>query len=623
MNAREPHRSDPDARTTSDANSPRRGDDDGAQPPAADPRPAQGTAQSGEGAPSSSGPRTDRPLDAAGPMPRVPVPTVPVPNAPAQSAGTGRIPVPVPARPAAGSSSERNSGRTPGRTPGRGAGPARSGTKPGKSPAAQSRPTTDGLPKTEPLTPAELRATTSAKRMLRNLVRGEQPPTAPLSIVDRLAGSPYANPTIRVGGVDESARKTIDFALRLAETMFRYGAGALEVETSIIAVTAALGLKNVEVDITNQSVSINYAPKDQTPITLLRVVRSWTSNYAGLSEVHQLVSDIAAGGVSRKEANKRLDEILKRPKPFARWMVTLAFGVFAAAFVGVLGGGILASSIAFVSSLVVDLVSRQLARWRVPDFYATAASSFFVTFLALLLWRFGANIAPSIVVAGGILLLLPTGRLVSAVQDAINGFPVTAAGRLLSAMLTFGAIVSGIGVAFVAGNLTGMPDINVTATFPPAYDFWFQVVLVAVSLVAITVTEQSPVRLVLPTMAVGIVGYFVLLGIAQIGVGDRMGPAVSAVVIGFLARVVALRMGAPQLVVAVPAALILLPGLRIFRSMYTLTINGDDFLNGAGGMLNAVAVVLGIAAGIVLGDSLARPLTSGLSSNERRRTRRR
>lgn len=73
-------------------------------------------------------------------------------------------------------------------------------------------------------------------------------------------------------------------------------------------------------------------------------------------------------------------------------------------------------------------------------------------------------------------------------------------------MLTFGAIVSGIGVAFVAGNLTGMPDINVTATFPPAYDFWFQVVLVAVSLVAITVTEQSPVRLVLPTMAVGIVG---------------------------------------------------------------------------------------------------------------------
>ena len=126
----------------------------------------------------------------------------------------------------------------------------------------------------------QVRQNAAAKRMLRRLVQGENPPTAPMSIVDRLAGSPYANPMIQVGGVDAAARKTIDFALKLAESMFRYGAGALEVETSIIAITAALGLKNIEVDITNQSVAINYAPRDQTPISLLRVVRSWTNNYA-------------------------------------------------------------------------------------------------------------------------------------------------------------------------------------------------------------------------------------------------------------------------------------------------------------------------------------------------------
>ena len=155
------------------------------------------------------------------------------------------------------------------------------------------RPHTDGLPRTEPMSATQVRQNAAAKRMLRRLVQGENPPTAPMSIVDRLAGSPYANPMIQVGGVDAAARKTIDFALKLAESMFRYGAGALEVETSIIAITAALGLKNIEVDITNQSVAINYAPKDQTPISLLRVVRSWTNNYAGLSQVHQLVTDLS------------------------------------------------------------------------------------------------------------------------------------------------------------------------------------------------------------------------------------------------------------------------------------------------------------------------------------------
>jgi uncharacterized membrane protein YjjP (DUF1212 family) len=489
------------------------------------------------------------------------------------------------------------------------------------------RPATDGLPRTQPMSAMQVRQNAAAKRMLRRLVQGENPPTAPMSIVDRLAGSPYANPMIQVGGVDAAARKTIDFALKLAESMFRYGAGALEVETSIIAITAALGLKNIEVDITNQSVAINYAPRDQTPISLLRVVRSWTNNYAGLSQVHQLVTDIVAGGVGREEAARRLDDITRSPKPFPRWMVTVAFGVFSAVFVGVLGGGPGASVVAFLSNLLVSLLARQLGRWRTPDFFITASCSFLVTIIALLLWRFGTplgvQIAPEIVVVGGILLLLPTGRLVSSVQDAINGFPVTAAGRFLSTMLTFGALVAGIAVGFVVGDMTGMDPIDVTKTFPPKYDLWVIVILIAIAVLMIGITEQTSWKLLLPTAAVGVVGYLVLIGGDALGIGSRFAPALAAVVIGLLARVVALRMGAPQLVVAVPAALILLPGLTIFRSMYVLTIEESEILMGAGGMLNAGAIVLGVAAGIVLGDTLARPLTRSLASNERRRARRR
>ncbi|SDL70288.1 threonine/serine exporter ThrE family protein [Arthrobacter sp. ok362] len=489
------------------------------------------------------------------------------------------------------------------------------------------RPPTDGLPRTQPMSAMQVRQNAATKRMLRRLVQGENPPTAPMSIVDRLAGSPYANPMIQVGGVDAAARKTIDFALKLAESMFRYGAGALEVETSIIAITAALGLKNIEVDITNQSVAINYAPRDQTPISLLRVVRSWTNNYAGLSQVHQLVTDIVAGGVGREEAARRLDDITRSPKPFPRWMVTVAFGVFSAVFVGVLGGGLDASIVAFLSNLLVSLLARQLGRWRTPDFFITASCSFLVTIVALLLWRFGAplgvHIAPEIVVVGGILLLLPTGRLVSSVQDAINGFPVTAAGRFLSTMLTFGALVAGIAVGFVVGDMTGMDPIDVTKTFPPKYDLWVVIILIAIAVLMIGITEQTSWKLLLPTAAVGVVGYLVLIGGDALSIGSRFAPALAAVVIGLLARVVALRMGAPQLVVAVPAALILLPGLTIFRSMYVLTIEESEILMGAGGMLNAGAIVLGVAAGIVLGDTLARPLTRSLASNERRRARRR
>ena len=463
----------------------------------------------------------------------------------------------------------------------------------------------------------------AARSVLRKLVQGETPPTAPMNIVDRLAGSPYANFTIQVGTAEESARKTIDFALRLAETMFRYGAGALEVETSIIAVTAALGLRNIEVDITNQSVIINYAPRDAVPITLLRVVRSWTNNYAGLVEIHELVTDIASGGVTRDEAARRLDVIVKKPKPFPRWMVSLAEAVFAAAVVGVIGGTLLGMLVALLTILLAGQVARVMGRWRVPDFFVTAVSSFIVTIVAVLCFMAHIALSPSVVVAGGILLMLPSGRLVSAVQDAINGFPVTAAGRFLSAFLTFGAIVAGIAVALVTGALFGAERLNVTETISGARPLYVVLILVVISTVAICIAEQTAIKLLLPTAAVAVTGYVVFYYGMEIGLGGRFAPAVAAVVVGILARVIALRLGAPQLVVAVPSVIFLLVGLSIFRAMFVMTLTPEDSATGAVGIFNALVVILAVAAGVVLGDNIARPLTRSGGQNIKRRNRRR
>ncbi|WP_442951290.1 threonine/serine ThrE exporter family protein [Paenarthrobacter sp. Z7-10] len=473
-----------------------------------------------------------------------------------------------------------------------------------------------------PVVPAA-RQSYAARRVLRKLVQGEAPPTAPLSIVDRLAGSPYANPTIQVGGVDASARKTIDFALHLAETMFRYGAGALEVETSIIAVTAALGLRNIEVDITNQSVIINYAKKDATPITLLRVVRSWTNNYAGLANIHELVTDIVSGGVGRDECGRRLDVIIRNPKPFPRWMVTVAEALFAAIVVSVIGGTGFGSLVALLSNLLVGLLARVLGRWRVPDFFVTATSSFVVTAIALGCVLVNVPLSPAVVVTGGILLLLPSGRLVSAVQDAINGFPVTAAGRFLSAFLIFGAIVSGIAVALVFGALFGSQRFDVTDPLSGALPLWATLPLVVLATIAISIAEQTRMKLLLPTGVVGLIGYCVLLLGTAANLGDRFAPALAAVVVGMAARMVALRMGAPQLVVAVPSILFLLVGLSIFRAMFVMTITPSASVEGAVGLFNALIIIMAVAAGVVLGDNLARPLTRGQGSNEKRRNRRR
>ncbi|RZU60584.1 threonine/serine ThrE exporter family protein [Zhihengliuella halotolerans] len=462
-----------------------------------------------------------------------------------------------------------------------------------------------------------------ARRVFSKILESEHPPTQAFSIVDRLVGSPYANPMVQIGMAGADTRETLEFTLDLAETMFRFGAGALEAETSIIAVTASFGLRNVDVDITNQSIHINYSGDDQHPVSLLRVVRSWTSNYAGLALVHQLVADIVAGDVTRREAIDQLGVITSKPKPFPRWLADVAGGIFSGSFVLFIGGSWLGALIALLSFTGVWQVLKISGKWRIPEFFSVGLASLFITASALLLWRLSVPISPAVVVAGGIMLLLPSTRLVSSVQDAINGFPVTAAGRLFSALLVFGGIFAGIITGLVVGDLFGVESIDITEIPTVTYPTWLMAVFVGVAVFSASIFEQSAPRLLLPTAGVALLGYGALLAVLGIGVGERLAPAGAAVVIGVAGRWVALRLGAPQLVVAVPAMMFLLPGLMIFRAIYGITMETEDITLGLSEIFNAFGIILAIAGGIVLGDTIARPLTKGWNTHERRRIRRR
>lgn len=453
----------------------------------------------------------------------------------------------------------------------------------------------------------------------------ERMPTQVMNLVSRLETSPFAaaaRKEYQKAAEAADIRNTLDFAMKLGETMFRFGAGALEVETSIIVVTQAYGVHETEIDITNQAFSLNYAPPGETPYTLQRVVRSWSQNYAGLAFLHRLVSAIASGDITREDAERQLAEIRHRRKPFRPWMTVSANALFAALFVLYIGGSPLAGLMTLVSAAVVVIAMYSMARLRAPEFFTTMLGGFLATVISLGLFSFDVFKDPATVVAGILMIMLPSGRFVSAVQDGINGFPITAAGRFVSAALAYVAMVGGIVLAAVSASQMGVPEVDVTAAPVNSYPVWVLGILVFFASAGVAAAEQSEWRLLLPTGIVATLGFIGYEFALFLGLGPVISPAVAAVIIGFLARMVALRLGAPQLVIAVPSVLFLLPGLAIFRSMYEIAMN-TGAVSGIVGMVMASMVILAVAAGSVLGDTLARPLTSKLQGNERRRIGRR
>ncbi|WP_229741452.1 threonine/serine ThrE exporter family protein [Kocuria dechangensis] len=479
---------------------------------------------------------------------------------------------------------------------------------------------------------------------LRSILRGDSAPTAPMRAVERLSISPFANLRRFGEATSRDARRTLNFALRLAETMFHYGADALDVENAIVAVCTTYGVENVEVDITNQAVTINYIADGTDPTadgggtrtredvfndpdtsshTVMRVVRSWTDNYAGLGETHQLVADITGGEMPRAEAERRLDEINAKPKPYAKWMVWTATVVAAMAITAGIGGGPTGALVAGLTSILVQVVSHRLGTWRIPEFFAMAANSGIVTTAALLVSWSGLDLSPPRVIAGGIIMLLPTTRMVSTMQDAINGFPVTAAGRLLSTAMAFLGIIAGIAGGVSVAAYLGMPRVDVSQSVFDPPDPVVNTAFMVVATALVAVTMQTKPRHVLATTAAALGGLVVYHAGVAAGLGARLDTALAAVVSGCVATVLAARHRIPQLVVAIPAMTFLLPGLSIFRGMYAVTVETETMGEGFIGLVNAMASIVALASGVVLGKYLMRPFVGHLNGTNARRNRRR
>src|SRR3712207_6391046 len=77
--------------------------------------------------------------------------------------------------------------------------------------------------------------------------------------------------------------------------------------------------------------------------------------------------------------------------------------------------------------------------------------------------------------------------------------------------------------------------------------------------------------------------------------------------VGFCGESLTDRLRVPPLLVAVCGIVPLLPGLAIYRGLFTIVVEGD-VPGGLDALVGAAAIGLGLAAGVTLGEYLGRSL---------------
>ncbi|ROR65595.1 threonine/serine ThrE exporter family protein [Agrococcus jenensis] len=429
---------------------------------------------------------------------------------------------------------------------------------------------------------------------------------------------------------DVHARKVIDLAMRIAEALTTVGASANDATLATTRVAAALGIRPVHVDITYNSIGVSYHRNhDDLPITLIRVVRAPVPDHAKLQRLQALVAEIE-GGIALEQARARFHEIRRTPFLYRPTFVVLAQGMLAVGVCVLFGASWVIAAIAFMASCAAAMAQRGMARLRVPYFFSQIVGALVVTAAAAATGALSSmgvplldGVRPSIIVAAGIVLMLAGLSVVGAAQDAIDGFALTAGGRILDlVMLTLGVVIGIIGGLSFASSLGA--GFVVTSEAPALGPLPLQLAGAVIIAVAVALMNGAGLRATVVSALLGGIAWIGYSAGIAAGLDVAVASGLGALLASFIGIVVAHRLHVPSIAVTTAAIVPLVPGYAVFRGLLELVESdgsaGSLVLGGAT-LVGAAAVGIALASGASLGLFLGAPFRDTVQSVVRGRGR--
>ena len=422
------------------------------------------------------------------------------------------------------------------------------------------------------------------------------------------------------------ARQVLELALRVGDVLLTAGMSANDVVVEMLRITEAYGLKRVHVDLTFNSIAVTYyAAPTTVPMTMVRTVQPDVLDFTKVRRVQALVESIHGGrplgGRPLKDAISDLERIRDAPRLYSDWVASAGNACIAPGVTLLFTVSWQILVITFITGFAVDRLLVWASARRLPPFFSQLAAAAFITLVATGVSALGSHgvgillsADPTLIVVGGIILLVAGMTAVGAMQDAIDQFYVTASARFLEVAMMTGGIVLGIVAGLQVGVALGHPIAVSTQALtlgPVVAQFIGATVISA----AFALSAYAGLVTVVLAGFMGALAWAGYLAMVTLGFREVPANAAGALLAAFVATIIARRFRTPGFALIAAAILPLVPGLSLFTGLLqavgTLAQPADLAASGVT-LLQALGVAVGIAAGATLGTYLGRPVKEQL-----------
>lgn len=396
------------------------------------------------------------------------------------------------------------------------------------------------------------------------------------------------------------AARALLVVARAGQMMLEAGAEVSRVEETMERMMTALGYPGSQSFVTPTGLFLSTGALTGAE-TILRRIRWRDVNLGRIGALNALARELEARpGAARVEVLEQRIDALQAESRVSLPLVVLA-GAAAAASATVLVGGTTQDLIpAFLANLVVQVVLRVVARAPLPDFFHLFVAGATAVVMAQALRAWWPYLHSGLVVAGGIMTLVPGVAFTAFIQDAMYGDLVSATARGLEAVLKAAGLAIGATTGLFLAQEFLPIQVSMVGWVPLVTSAGFAIVLSLGSAIGFQVARRAW----LPAAMAGGLAWWAYVFILDRS--DRVGLAIfgAALALGLFAYLLARAFRLPTTSFVVPGFIPLVPGVTVYRAI--LSVVEGDTLGSLRLFFDALLAAGAIATGIALSTGIIR-----------------
>lgn len=316
------------------------------------------------------------------------------------------------------------------------------------------------------------------------------------------------------------------------------------------------------------------------------------------------------------EFKSEIEAVSKRPR-YPLWMTVLAAGFGCGAFGTLFGCDINAAIYTAISAIIGKLVQMQCAeRFGINPYVSMTFGAFSAVSVADLM-HFLPTTTPWHPMIAASLFLVPGIPIINAFGDLLNTYLISGVARVLHTLIIVGA--TSFGMIFAIGMSTFDPFMDLAPLTESNYLLF--AMAASVGAASFAVFFNLPKRLLIAAAIGGAIcvctrNFFIF----ELGMSASVGTLVGATLVSILAVKAIHWLHTPSLVLVVPAVIPLVPGVKIYYSLFAIInihlLSIEDFLKAVQLSVDALLTILAIALGAAMPNIFANRSLSRMSKNK-------